>query len=93
MSIEFQWDKDKACLNLKKHGISFEQAATSFYDTLSITIADYEHSVDEGRYVLLGLSNQDRLLVVAHTDRGGAIRIISARSATNKERKYYEATR
>ena len=88
MSIEFQWDKEKARKNLKKHGVTFEEAATAFYDILSITIADGEHSEGEGRFLLLGLSNQARLLVVSHTDRETAIRVISARLATSKERKY-----
>ncbi len=90
MSIEFQWDKKKANLNFKKHGVSFEEATTSFYDTLSTTILDSVHSEGEARFLLLGLSSQSRLLVVSHTDGGGIIRIISARLATNKERKYYE---
>jgi hypothetical protein len=90
MSIEFQWDKEKALRNLKKHGVTFEEAVTAFYDTLSSTIPDNEHSEGEPRFLLLGLSNQSCLLVVSHTDRGNTIRIISARLATNKERKYYE---
>jgi uncharacterized DUF497 family protein len=91
MPVKFQWDKEKALLNFKKHGITFEEAATAFYDTLSSTISDRDHSEGEARFLLLGLSNQSRLLVVSHTDRGSTIRIISARLATNKERKYYEA--
>ena len=90
MSIEFQWDKEKALRNFKKHGVTFEEAVTAFYDILSSTISDNEHSGGEARFLLLGLSNQSRLLVVSHTDRGNTIRIISARQATNKERKYYE---
>ena len=90
MSIEFQWDKEKALRNFKKHGVTFEEAVTAFYDTLSSTISDNEHSEGEARFLLLGLSNQSRLLVVSHTDRGNTIRIISARQATNKEHKYYE---
>lgn len=90
MSIEFQWDKEKALQNFKKHGVTFEEATTTFYDTLSITISDNDHSEGEARFLLLGLSNQSRLLVVSHTDRGNSLRIISARPATSKERKYYE---
>jgi uncharacterized DUF497 family protein len=90
MSIEFQWDKEKALRNFKKHDVTFEEAVTAFYDTLSSTISDKDHSEGEARFLLLGLSNQSRLLVVSHTDRGNTIRIISARLATNKERKYYE---
>jgi uncharacterized protein len=92
MSIGFQWGKIKARQNLKKHGVSFEEATTAFYDRLSITIADNEHSEEENRYIILGLSNQGRLLVISHTGRGDAIRLISARLATNKERKNYENT-
>jgi uncharacterized DUF497 family protein len=90
MSIEFQWDKKKALLNFKKHAVTFEESATAFYDTLSNTISDNDHSEGEARFLLLGLSNQLRLLVVSHIDSGDTIRIISARLATNKERKYYE---
>ncbi|OYW02330.1 MAG: hypothetical protein B7X11_03695 [Acidobacteria bacterium 37-65-4] len=67
MSIEFQWDKEKAIQNLKKHGVTFEEATTAFYDTLSITISDNDHSEGEARFLLLGLSNQSRLLVVSHS--------------------------
>ncbi|MDP2804815.1 MAG: BrnT family toxin [Gallionellaceae bacterium] len=90
MSIEFQWDKKKASLNFKKHEVKFEEATTCFYDALSNTISDSDHSEGEARFLLLGLSNQSRLIVVSHTDSGNIIRIISARLATNKERKYYE---
>jgi hypothetical protein len=90
MPTEFQWDKEKSLRNFKKHGVTFEEAVTAFYDTLSSTIPDNEHSEGEARFLLLGLSNQLHLLVVSHTDRGNTIRIISARLATNKERKYYE---
>ena len=93
MAIEFQWDKEKAGQNLKKHGVLFEEATTAFYDSLSITIIDKEHSLEENRFILLGLSNQGRLLVISHTDRGDKIRLISARLATSKERKYYENTK
>lgn len=91
--IEFQWDKEKALRNVKKHGVTFEEAMTAFYDSLSITIPDNEHSEGEARFILLGLSNQPNLLVISHVDRGDSIRIISARRATTKERKYYEATK
>ena len=93
MSIEFQWDKEKASQNLKKHEVLFEEATTAFYDPLSITIVDKEHSLEENRFILLGLSNQGRLLVISHSDRGDKIRLISARLATSKERKYYETTK
>ena len=91
MNPEFEWDVLKAAANLEKHGVSFAEAVTVFFDPLSITIPDPEHSQDEGRFVITGLSYQHRPLVVVHTDRGARIRIISARSATLSERKSYES--
>jgi uncharacterized DUF497 family protein len=85
-----EWDPNKAKKNLKKHGISFEEAATIFEDPLSSTIGDPLHSETEERFVIIGKSSQNRLLVVSHTDRGERIRIISARLATNRERVKYE---
>ena len=90
MSLEFEWDATKAQGNLKKHGVSFEEASTVFGDDLSMTIHDPEHSDDEDRYVNLGESDQQRLLVVSFTDREDRIRIISARLANRRERKKYE---
>ena len=90
MSIEFQWDPAKAVINLRKHGVAFEEAATAFADTLSLTIADPLHSEGESRFVLLGRSQTGRMLAVVHTDRGDTIRLISARIATRKERKTYD---
>jgi uncharacterized DUF497 family protein len=90
MSLEFEWDEDKARKNLKKHGVSFEEASTIFGDPLSLTIPDPQHSEEEDRFVTLGESNRKRFLVVVSTDRGDAIRIISARVATRRERKEYE---
>jgi len=87
----FEWDPQKAKSNLKKHGVSFEEASTAFQDTLSLAIDDPLHSIDEERVVLIGMSNKNRLLVVVHTERGDNIRIISARKATKKERKNYES--
>ena len=86
----FEWDLKKAKTNMGKHGVSFEEASTAFKDTLSLTINDPLHSSDEKRLVLIGMSYNNRILVVVHTERGGNIRIISARKATKKERKYYE---
>ncbi len=86
----FEWDQDKARQNLIKHGVSFDEASTVFHDKLSITIPDPLHSEDEDRFVLLGHSENNRLVVVIHTDRNNRIRIISARLATGKERKRYE---
>jgi len=84
------WNPRKAGANLRKHGVSFEEAATVFRDTLSATAADPDHSVGEDRYVTFGVSVRGRLLVVAHTERGETIWLISARLATKRERKIYE---
>lgn len=92
MAIEFEWDAAKAEANLRKHGVSFEEAATAFSDTLSTTIPDPLHSESEARYVLLGQTSAGRLVVVVHVDRGVRVRLISARIATRKERKQYEAS-
>jgi uncharacterized protein len=90
MALRFEWDRKKAAENIKKHGVSFEEAASCFGDGLSISVADPDHSEREQRWLLVGVSSIDRLLVVAHTDRGGNIRIISARLATSRERKNHE---
>lgn len=87
----FEWDLKKAKNNLGKHGVSFQEASTAFKDTLSLTIDDPLHSNDEKRLVLIGMSYNNRILVIVHTERGDNIRIISARKATKKERKYYES--
>ena len=86
----FEWDFKKAKTNLEKHSVSFEEASTAFRDPLSLTIDDPLHSRDEKRLVLTGMSYNNHLLVVVHTERGDNIRIISARKATKKERNYYE---
>ncbi len=85
-----EWDAKKAHGNEKKHGVSFEEAATIFGDALAITFADPDHSASEDRYVTFGLSYRGRLPVVAHADRGDQTRIISARRATKRERLIYE---
>jgi len=85
----FEWNEKKALLNVQKHGVSFEEAATAFGDPLSLTIDDPLHSQDEDRFILIGMSNRNRLLVVVHTYRDDVIRLISARKATQKERRYY----
>jgi uncharacterized DUF497 family protein len=87
--MEFEWDPKKAFANEQKHNVSFQEAATVFGDPLAITFADPDHSVNEQRYITFGLSRYYRLLVVSHTDRGGRIRIISARLITRKERRIY----
>jgi len=88
--MRFQWDPTKARKNLDKHGVSFDEAASVFHDPLAATGADPDHSEGEERMVTFGLSSAGRLLVVAHTERGDAIRIISARVATQHERRIYE---
>lgn len=90
MATDFEWDPDKAATNLKKHGVSFEEAVSAFFDVLSITIDDPMHSVGERRAILIGQSSNGRLLVAAHVDRSARIRIINARLATRKERRDYE---
>lgn len=91
MSLEFQWDTRKAEENLRKHRVSFQEASTVFSDFLSLTIPDPLHSEVEERLVIIENSEQQRLLVVVHTERGDVIRIISARRATSYERNTYEA--
>jgi len=86
----FEWDADKARRNLEIHGVSFDEASTAFKDTLSLTIHDPLHSDEEERFILIGNSVMNHLLVVVHTERGEKIRIISARKANKKERKQYE---
>jgi len=90
MSINFEWDDLKAESNLRKHGVSFEEAATAFGDPLSITAADPDHSEQEDRFILVGSTFRDRLVVVVHSERGDRIRIIGARPATRSERRAYE---
>ena len=87
----FEWDPQKAQINQEKHGVSFDEASTTFGDPLSLTIDDPLHSRDEERLVHIGLSYKNRILIVVHTERGDNIRIISARKATKRERKYYES--
>ena len=88
--MEFEWDRDKAAQNLEKHEVSFDEAVTVFHDPLSATFDDPDHSAGEQRFVTIGYSSQNRLIVVAHTERGESIRIISARLATSQERKRHE---
>lgn len=89
--IDFQWDKNKAESNQRKHKISFQEAVTVFDDELEITINDPDHSFGEYRYLSMGKSNQGRLLVVSFTEREpNIVRIISARPATKHEKKQYE---
>ena len=90
MALSFEWDRRKARSNLRKHRVSFTEAATVFADPFSITIADPVHSSDEERQILIGATGSLRLLVVVHTERGDRIRIISARTATEAEQEQYE---
>ena len=88
--MRFEWNALKAIANLRKHGVSFDEAATVFLDPLSATGDDPDHSLDERRFVTFGMSSSGRLLVVAHAQHEDAIRIITARIATRAERKLYE---
>ena len=88
--MQFEWDPNKAAINLRDHKVSFEEAATALEDELSLTGDDPDHSIVEARQIAFGVSSAGRLLVVSHTERGERIRIISARVATRAERKLYE---
>jgi hypothetical protein len=88
--MQFEWDARKDAANQRKHGIGFREAATVFGDPLATTFPDPEHSTSEQRYLTIGSPVQGRLLVVAHTERGNTIRIISARPVTPRERNFYE---
>ena len=90
MEIQFEWDPVKAKANIIKHGVTFGEAATAFRDPFSSLIPDTVHSATEERFLLLGLSERRRLLVVVHVDRGEIVRIISARLATANEKRNYE---
>jgi hypothetical protein len=89
--MRFEWDREKAKLNSRKHSVSFDEAVTVFYDPLSATFDDLDHSSSERRLITVGYSSRGRLLVISHADRGEAIRIISARAATASERKRHES--
>jgi hypothetical protein len=90
VSLTFEWDPEKARQNEAKHGVSFPEASTVFGDPLSITVPDPDHSIGEARFLTIGMSHRQRLLVVAHTDRDDVIRLIHARVATRSEREAYE---
>jgi uncharacterized protein len=90
MAVDFEWDPVKAETNQKDHNVSFEEATTVFGDPLARLIDDPDHSAREPRYVLLGRSAQGRMIAVVHTERGTAIRLISAREMTSRERRQYE---
>jgi uncharacterized protein len=88
--MKFEWDPKKARSNLRKHKVSFEEAATAMSDPMATTGADPDHSIGECRYITFGISERGRLLVFAHTEQSDSIRIISARLAGKGERKIYE---
>ncbi len=88
--MNFEWDPGKARKNRRKHRVSFEEAATVFGDPLALTFPDPDHSETEHRFITVGISSAKRILMVAHTERGETLRIISARKVTQHERKHYE---
>jgi len=88
--MNFDWDPRKAKSNARKHALSFEEAATVFYDPFSATFNDPDHSDEESRFITVGYSTRNRLCIVVHTEQEGALRIISARQATAQERKRHE---
>ena len=88
--MEFEWDRKKAANNFRKHKVSFDEAVTVFYDPMSATFNDPEHSIGEERYITVGYSSTRRLLVVSYTARDDRIRIISARRANTKEKRRHE---
>ena len=89
--IKFDWDASKAALNLKKHGVSFDEAQSAFYDDFAMQFFDEDHSDHEDRFLLLGMSSEANLLLICHCERAdaGVIRIISARKATKRESAFY----
>jgi uncharacterized DUF497 family protein len=88
--FNFEWDDQKAAINLHKHGLSFDEAVSVFGDTLALTFSDTDHSELEERSRTYGFSNKERLLVVIHTERHNSIRIISTRKATRYEKTIYK---
>jgi uncharacterized DUF497 family protein len=92
MRLRFEWDKGKAETNQRKHGISFNEAQLVYTDDLSIIIPDPDHSAEEERLIIIGISRSGHTLVVSYVERDGAIRLISARRATRAERGKYEQT-
>lgn len=91
--VEFEWDPSKEQSNMQKHRVDFTEAATVFGDPLELTISDPDHSRGESRFLSMGYSLDNRLLVVSYTERENRIRIISARVASSKERRQYESER
>jgi uncharacterized DUF497 family protein len=93
--IKFEWDESKAAANLKKHQISFEEAKSIFFDEFGVQFFDEDHSSDEERFLMLGMSSEAKLLIVCHCERerGAVIRIISARKATKRESAFYRGAK
>jgi uncharacterized DUF497 family protein len=90
VALVLEWDPKKAASNQRRHGVDFHEAGTVLDDPLSVTFGDPDHSASERRYLTIGASTTGRILVVSHTERGEAVRLISARRATRRERKFYE---
>jgi uncharacterized protein len=90
MALIFEWNEEKAEANVRKHGVSFDEAKTVFNDPFAMTIPDPEHSSDEDRYIDLGMSARGRVLLVWYTERGANVRIIGSRKATGSQRQRYE---
>jgi uncharacterized DUF497 family protein len=88
--VDFEWDETKDLINQQKHDIPFAEALTAFGDPLARTVSDPRHSYGEYRYLTTGYTSSGRLVIVAHTDRSGRIRLITARDAKPKERRFYE---
>ena len=88
--MEFEWDEEKAAANLAKHGVSFEEATTVFDDPLYVDFYDPDHSFEEHRYIIIGESQQRRLLIVSYTERNDIVRLIGIREVTRSERETYE---
>ncbi|SRR6266516_2969079 len=88
--VDLEWDEAKAKANFEKHGVSFADAATVFDDPLYVDFYDPDHSFDERRYLIIGSSKEDRILIVSYTERNDVVRLISAREVTTTERKAYE---
>jgi uncharacterized DUF497 family protein len=93
MALTFEWDEEKSKGNIRKHGVSFDEAKTVFNDPFAMTIADPDHSLQEDRYIDMGMSSRGRLLVVWYTERGQNIRIIGSRKASPTQRRQYEEER
>jgi uncharacterized protein len=88
--VEYEWDEEKAKLNLKKHGVDFDEAATVFDDLFYVDFYDPKHSIEEHRFLIIGESDRQRLLIISYLERDDKIRIISARELTPQERRNYE---